>query len=277
MKIKKKPAPPAGRVLEELPVRKAGEGSMFRSFVFYGRSATGKTTVACSFPGTKLLLDIKDRGDDSVTKVQELDVMDIKSWDDLEMTYWWLLRNKTRYQCIILDTLSQLQQLAIRKVLEEKNKDPENAGQWGVMTMQEWGAVASLMKTWIINFRDLNANVVFIAQDRVFNVSDEGEENGLDPEVGPGLSPSIAKHLNAAVHVIGNTFIRSRTVKVKVKNPQKGKPKFIEKQRIEYCMRIGPNSTYITKMRKPKDILLPSVLVDPTYEALIAIIQGNPS
>lgn len=274
---KKMVAPAAGRVQpKELPVRNAGEGSGYRSFVFYGRSGTGKTTVAATFPGEKLLLDIKDSGDDSVVGVSNLKVMDVRTWDDLEMTYWWLLSNPGQYQCIILDTLSQLQQLAIRKVLEEKNKDPDNAGEWGVMTMKEWGAVSSLMKTWIINFRDLPMNVVFIAQDRTFNSNDDGDEDkGLDPEVGPGLSPSIAKHLNAAVHVIGNTFIRSRTVKVKVKNPQKGKPKTIDKQRIEFCMRLGPNDTYITKARKPKHILLPSVLVNPTYDALVAIIQGT--
>lgn len=274
MKKAKTKVPAAARELEELIVRKPG-GHRHRSFVFYGRSGTGKTTVAGTFPGKKLLLDIKDVGDDSLTGQDDIDVTDIKSWDDFEMTYWWIKRHPKRYQTIILDTMSQLQMLAIRKILEDKNKDPDRAGEWGVMTKQDWGAVASLMKMWIINLRDLPMDVVFIAQDRVFNVGEEDEAKGLDPEVGPGLSPAIAKHLNAAVHFIANTFIRRRLVKVKVKNPKKGQPPKKEVEKIEYCLRIGPNATYITKVRKARAILLPSIVVDPTYDKLMSIINGE--
>jgi phage nucleotide-binding protein len=273
-KKKANAVPAAARDIKELPVRKAG-GYTHRSFVFYGRAGTGKTTAFATFPGKKLLADIKDSGDDSIVGIDDLDVMDLKSWEDFEIMYWWLKRNPKKYDCLGMDTMSQLQQLAIRKVLEDKGKDPDRAGEWGVMTKQDWGTVASMMKSWIINLRDLPMNVVFIAQDRTFNVGEEDEANGLDPEVGPGLSPSIAKHLNAAVHVVANTFIRRRVVTVKVKKPEKGKPPKKEVEKIEYCMRIGPNPTYITKMRKPKAIKLPGVLVDPTYEKLMAIINGE--
>lgn len=243
--------------------------------MFYGRSGTGKTTVAGTFPGRKLLCDIKDVGDDSLVGVDEIDVTDIESWDDFEVMYWWVKRNPDRYSTLILDTMSQLQQLCIQKVLEDKGKDPNRAGEWGSMTKQDWGTVASLMKTWIINLRDLPMNVVFVAQDRTFNTGEEDEAQGLDPEVGPALSPSVVKVLNAAVHVVGNTFIRRRIVKVKRKKPEKGKPPYREEERIEFCMRVGPNQTYITKLRKPKAITLPSVVVDPTYDKLVAIIEGK--
>lgn len=272
--MKNRPASPATRDIEELPVRKPG-GHTHRSFVFYGRSGTGKTTVAATLPGKKLLLDIKDVGDDSLTGMADLDVMDVRVWDDFEIAYWFIKKHPKKYQGLILDTMSQLQQLAIRKILEDKGKDPDRAGEWGVMTKQDWGAVAGLMKTWIINVRDLPMNVAFVAQDRVFNVSEEDEAEGLDPEVGPGLSPATARHLNAAVHVIGNTFIRRRVVKVKLKNPPKGKSPFKEVEKIEYCMRIGPNPIYITKLRKAKSITPPSVVVDPTYDKLIGIIEGK--
>ena len=264
----------AARVLEELPVRSPG-GQHPRSWTFYGRAGTGKTTLFGTFPGEKLLLDVKDVGDDSLDGLTDIKVMDVKTWDDLEVVYWWIKRNPDRYSAVGIDTMSQLQQLAIQKILEVKGKDPDRAGDWGVMTKREWGDVASLMKTWIINFRDLPMEVVFIAQDRTFNTGEEDAAEGLDPEVGPGLSPSIAKCLNAAVHVIGNTFIRRRTVEVAVKNPQRGKPKTQQVDRIEYCLRLGPNPIYITKARKGKSITLPSLVVDPTYDKLIKIIEGE--
>lgn len=220
-------------------------------------------------------MDIKDSGDDSITGTDGLDVTDINSWDDFEMTYWWLKSNPTKYKTLVLDTMSQLQQLAIVKVLEDKKKDAERAGDWGVMTKREWGDVASLMKTWIINLRDLPMDVVFIAQDRTFNVGEEDAAEGLEPEVGPGLSPSIAKHLNAAVHVIGNTFVRRETTTKKVKQASTGKILTKETETIQYCLRVGPNPVYITKVRKPKHIIPPSVIVNPSYDALMAIIKGE--
>lgn len=281
MKAKKRPAtpvnPPASRKLpDELPTRAPG-GYLHRSFVFYGRSGTGKTTVSSTFPGPILHLDVKDSGDDSISDVDKVKVMDIKSWEDFEMAYWWLIAHPGKYKTIVIDTMSQLQQLAIRKVLEDKNKDADRAGDWGVMTKREWGDVAALMKAWIINVRDLPMQTVFIAQDRTFNVGEEDEAAGLEPEVGPGLSPSIAKALNAAVHFIANTFIRRRRVKIKNKDPKRkpGDPKFIEKEKIEFCCRIGPNAIYITKVRKPKHLTPPDVMVNPTYDAFMALMTGS--
>lgn len=250
-------------------------GRRHRSWVVYGRSGTGKTTFYGSFPGKKLLLDVKDVGDDSLAKVPDLKVMDVRSWDDFETAFWWLKRNPGRYDSLAIDTMSQLQGLAIRKVLDDKGKDGERAGEWGVMTKKEWGAVAELMKSWIIAVRDLPMETCFIAQDRAFNVSEEDETQGLDPEVGPALSPSIAKALNAAVHVVANTFIRRRVVRVKLKNPPKGKSPFVDKEKIEFCLRIGPNPVYITKARKAKAIQLPSVVVDPTHDQLMGILTGE--
>jgi hypothetical protein len=138
------------------------------------------------------------------------------------------------------------------------------------MAKQDWGTVASYLKTWITNFRDLPMETVFLAQDRTFNFDDEvGSNQDLTPEVGPRLSPSVSSHLCAAVSVIGNTFIRSRTVKKKIGSKSK------EVQRIEYCLRLGPNSVYITKMRKPKSVELPNEVINPTFDDLINLSEGE--
>ena len=67
----------------ELPVRDPGSKQKGRAWVFYGRAGSGKTTLAGSFPGPILVLDCKDDGDDSVSDVTGLKVMDITETQDL--------------------------------------------------------------------------------------------------------------------------------------------------------------------------------------------------
>lgn len=234
--------------------------------VIYGRSGTGKTTLASTMPGPVLLLDVRDRGTDSVSDVPDGKELSIDTWDDFEDTYWALTREHG-YKSVIIDTVSQLQDLAIKAITGNKSMKKE-AGEWGSMTKQDWGEVASLLKVWLIRFRDLPMDVAFIAQDRVFNV-DEDEDNGIAPEVGPRIMPSVASVLNAGVDIIVNTFTRE-DVRIKLVN---GKKK--EVKRIDFCARVGPSASYVTKIRKPRKIEIPPYLVDPTYDDLLSLIRGE--
>lgn len=260
---------------DELPVTPVAKLKKFRSFVLYGRSGTGKTTLASTFPGPLLLLDVKDEGTDSVSDVPDLDVMDVASLEDFERAYWWLKKHPKKYKTVIIDTVSQLQSIAVQEIAGDKAKGKKKAGDWGSMTKRDWADVAAVMKEWLVNYRDLSKlgiNVVFIAQDRVFNFNEEDDaidEGMLAPEVGPGLSPSIAKTLNAAVSMIGNTFIRTREVKKEVDG------KKVTRRKTEYCLRVGPSPVYITKVRKPREYEAPELIVNPDYDKIMDIIQGD--
>jgi DNA polymerase III delta prime subunit len=268
VKAKEKESP-AEKDNGELKVRPVNMIKRFRSWLFYGRSGTGKTTIAGSFPTPMLLFDVKDQGTDSVCDLEGVDVREVETWDDFEIAYWWLIKNPTKYKTIVIDTITQLQQVALERVLEDADKDPDKAGEWGVMTKREWGQVASMMKMWITNLRDLPLEVVFLAQDRLTETENDDPEFQLDPEMGPRLSPSIAAHINAEVQVVGNTFIRRKTKVKKVSGKRK------EVSRTQYCLRLGPNPVYVTKARKPKSIKLPQVVIDPSYDELVAILEGE--
>lgn len=237
----------------------------------YGKAGTGKTTLAGSFP-KPLLLDISERGSDSVRDVEGLKVIRVKDWETLELTYWYLRKNPKKFLSVIVDTMSYAQELAVKHVLEKKGKSVEDGkvGGWGTMTKKDWGEVASLVKPFITNMRDLDMNVVFIAHDKVFNAGDdEDSEEMIEPSVGPRLMPSAASVLNASVSLIGNTFIREKFI---TKGEGKNKK---EIRKVQYCLRVGPHSYYVTKVRKPKSRILEDVIVDPTYEDLVELIEGE--
>lgn len=239
----------------------------YHKVLLYGKSGTGKTTLACDFPGPKLLLDINDRGTDSVTDVKGLEVLPCEEWGDFEETYWFIKKNKSKYKSLIIDTVSMLQGMALTKVVGDSGREGRNGG---MLTKKDWGEAASLLNTWIMNIRDLPMHVIFLAQDRVSNAGGEDDDNDgqILPEVGPRLMPSVASTLNAAVSIIGNTFVRERVTKTKTADK-----KIVEKRKIEYCLRIGPHAYYTTKVRKPKSIEVPSFLVDPTYKELVANLE----
>lgn len=242
--------------------------------VIYGRSGTGKTTFSSSFPKPILFLDIKDDGLASVGDTKDCDYVRVEDWESFEELYWFLEKD-TKYKTVVIDTISQLQEMAMTAALDKKASKSaviQKKGDWGTMTRREWGDVAALMKTWLLNYRDLDKNVVFIAQDRTFNIDEDGGsvDQQLMPEVGPRLMPSVAAVLNAAVSIIGHTYIRINSKKVRNKEG-----KIYKKEIPEYCLRIGPNPVYTTKVRKPKDITVPNAIIDPTYASLMDTLKGE--
>lgn len=241
---------------------------------FYGDIGTGKTTLASTFPKPLLIIDCKEKGTDSISDVKGVDVFRPECWDDVEEIFWHV-KHSAKYKTVVIDTLGGLQYLATEQVMQDTNKKGE-VGHWGTMTQSMWLKVSTKMKNIILDIRDLDVNAVFTAHEKVFKV-DEDEELEEDapkiaPKVGPATMPSVKNTVLAAVNIIGCTYISEKYVKLKPK--KKGlRPR--EKRVVDYCLKIGPHGSYITKVRKPKVKVLPAVLVDPSYEDLLKLTKPS--
>lgn len=246
--------------------------------IFYGKAGTGKTTLLGTFPKV-LHLDIREEGQKVLKKVKGIKSASIEDWDDLVEMYWYLKKERHGFKTVGIDTAGQAQMLAVESVMK-KHKKKGKPGDWGTMTQKMWGEVATMCKELFLDFRDLKKigiNVVFIAHDRVFKAKDEEDEDDdtisrIAPHMGPALSPSIVSTLNAAVDLVGENFIGEELKVFKDKKTGKKSKKKI----TEYYLRIGPNSSYITKVRRPKTLeKLPDAICNPDYDKLIELMEGN--
>jgi hypothetical protein len=253
------------RPLRIIPVSKIEHP---RSWAIYGRSGSGKTTFAASFPKPILFLDVNDRGTRSIADVEGIDVAQITHWDQFEQARDMLLASNNKYQTAVIDTMTQAQLLAVNLILSRARKPAIVQVEWGSLTMQQWAAVGAQVKELITLWRNLPLEVCFIAQERAFNMdqdNDSGSEQ-LMPEVGAALSPQTAAHLNACVEVIANTFIKLH------RRTDEKKRKMI---RTTHAMRLGPHPVYTTKARKPIAIELPAEVDNPTHDIVVDIIEGR--
>jgi hypothetical protein len=221
-----------------------------------------------------LIIDIKDEGDESVCDEEDVDVVEPQTLEEFEAIYWLLKHNKKwrKYKTVVVDTLTQLQAMIVTEIAAQKSRakfrGKKSAGSWGTMTKQQWGEAADIMKTQIMNFRGLNQHTVFLAQQKMIDVDDSSEDDVEDimlPEVGPAMMKSVQGMACAASSFIGHTFIRSVVVKKKLR----------KKRIAEYCMRVGPNPVFITKTRKPRSIVMPDFVANPTYEVITNLIKGK--
>lgn len=258
----KKTKTKTGGEFEEIKSRiePISERDLYLAALFYGRSGTGKTALGSTFPKPLLLLDIREKGTDTIAKVPGIDVLQVNEWDDIEKTYWYLKSKQHEYKSVMIDQISQMQDVAMSEVRNEGGK-----GDGDLLSKKDWGQISGMMKTWLFNYRDLideKMHVIFIAQDRA-STNDDSVEDQIDPSIGARLMPSLASAVNGAVSCIGNTFIKEDYVGT-------------EKERVvKYCLRIGPHAYYATKIRRPIDFVAPEYIVNPTFEKITKIIRGE--
>lgn len=228
--------------------------------LFIGRAGSGKTTTLATFPKPILILDFREEGTDSISDLgDEVKVIKVEDADEIEQIYWYLKSGDHPFKTVAWENLGQAQRIFMIKSLEEEGKSPEGHANKGT-----WGNTSGKIQTWVMNYRELPMHFVMTSHPRITE-SEEDDETQLDPEVGPGVMPSVARMLTGAVDVIGQNFIRE------VVTRSEGKIK----RRVEYAMRLGPHAYYVTKIRKPKNKgITPEFIVDPEFETLIQIKQG---
>lgn len=244
------------------------------SILIYGLNGTGKTRLASTFPKPLLVADIREIGTASIKGVPGIKVNRIRKWEDIELLYWFFKTQnsklKTPFKTVVLDTITQLEQLAIRYVMNKEarefNIEIDSKSDMDMPKIRDYGNAASLLKAWLMRFRDLQEEgvyVVFNCQRKV-DGSDDADEDG-EHEIFPQLMKSIRSILGGAVTHIVYTEIRekSKTVKGQIINVP------------VYRIRTGPSPKVLTKFRVPVGQKPPAYIANPTFDKIVSVMEGK--
>lgn len=131
------------------------------NILVYGPSGNGKTR----FGGTvamvaKPLIASAESGLLSLRKLREelkvdFDYVDIKDFAELEEVYRYFKSPECRHDALVLDSLTEIQQVCMDSILKSENREKAQ--------MQDWGTLNIRMTKMIRSFRDLGIHFVVTA------------------------------------------------------------------------------------------------------------------
>lgn len=213
-----------------------------QNYLFYGHPGTGKTVLASTFPKPLLIIDVNDRGSNSVVGTKGVFVANVTNLEELYSVVESLEESHGKFKTVVVDTISQVQDLILSNILADE----------GETSQRVWGKVGGDTKELLGRIRELPLITVFLAQIR------ESKQAGAIVEAssslnGPQVLPSISKAVTSWAYLMGCTRIREST-----KNPDK----------LVHTLLIGADLDYVTKYRVPAGRKVPRELPNATYTLL---------
>lgn len=158
----------------------------------YGLSGVGKTSLAATIPGTKIILSAEA----GLLCLKDLDIpaIVIESPDDLDRAHTWLERDQQgkTFQTIVIDSVTEIAEQILDYELEH-SKDGRMA----------YGAMGQQMRRMVKSFRDFEGrNVIFIAQAEKQQQDDKGKVVLMTPSFpGQKLGNKVPYYFDACLYM----------------------------------------------------------------------------
>lgn len=162
------------------PINKAGTKVQRMSLLLWGASGVGKTTLACTAPGRKLLVLFDPDGDASIAERDDVDVVDLSQANNSIVEQFksdsnplGIAKVLEQYDTVIIDSLTNAQHMAVmHAVTIVKGATIERP------SLQGYGHRNALITQLVKNLLRLtakhNKHIVFIAHEASPQTNDEG-------------------------------------------------------------------------------------------------------
>lgn len=241
-----------GLLDEAVDIQELGQRNLW---VLYGKSNSGKTWVASTFPKPMLYLQIGDDGANTIARVEGVKALRVDTVQKLSDISRELLKDKT-YKTAVVDTFS----LLVNEWTSEKV-----TGKGKRMTQQLWGDLKNDQEDVIKTMYKIARRHIVVLTCHESTDSIEGMEDEITPDVRPSVSKGARTYLE------GMANYGIHTTKI-IKEVSKGNT---TKEVVKYAADIGPNPYYWTKLQIDPSIKVPARIINPTYEKFMEIINGG--
>lgn len=241
-----------GLLDEAVDIQELGQRNLW---VLYGKSNSGKTWVASTFPKPMLYLQIGDDGANTIARVEGVKALRVDTVQKLTDISRELLKDKT-YKTVVVDTFS----LLVNEWTSEKV-----TGKGKRMTQQLWGDLKNDQEDIIKTMYKIARRHIVVLTCHESTDSIEGMEDEITPDVRPSVSKGARTYLE------GMANYGIHTTKI-IKEVSKGNT---TKEVVKYAADIGPNPYYWTKLQIDPSIKVPARIINPTYEKFMEIINGG--
>lgn len=283
-KIKKRPTA-SGSIFDNLE-KLDTESEDFFKMLIYGRSGTGKTTLAGTFPGPLLWIvcsgGLKSGELKSLKDKKLLTKKDIyphyvkKSSEILEIAE--SQQETGRFKTIVVDHVTGMQDKILAEILDIEDIPAQKS--WGMASQQQYGQCSAQSKEMFKKLLNLDCNVLMLGQERNFHTDEDTHVDGINPYVSVALTPSLGGWLCPSVDYVIQTLIRPKMVEKRInlgigKKMKTRVTMTRDGNKVEYVARLAPHDVVTTKFRLPKGHELPEFMVDPTYDKIVALLSGG--
>lgn len=221
-------------------------------WVLYGKSNSGKTYVASTFPKPLLYLQIGDDGSNTIAHVEGISAISVSTVKELKDIAKELLKDK-KYETVVVDTFSLLVNEWTDQNVISKNKK---------MTQQLWGELKTETEEVIKAMHKIAKRHIVVL---TCHESTDAIE-GMEDEIAPDIRPSVSKGARTYLEGMANYGIHTTKI---TKEVTKGNS---TKEVVKYAADIGPNPYYWTKLQIDPSIKVPSRIINPTYDKFMEII-----
>jgi hypothetical protein len=245
----------------------------------YGASATGKTTLASTFPKPILILGAED-GTSSISDVDGVEIARLhKSVDFRHLIR--LVGKSGAYQTLVLDSATSLMSICLAEIMR-MDEIPTQLS-WGFASQDDYGQAGLQVKEIMRDMTRLadsgHCHAVVLGQERSFGKGSGSGDDVMDPKVMMALGKSAAAWANAEFDYILRMYVRPKTEEVlteyEVNGRKKQKWETRETGDFEHVAMSKKNDRYVVKFRIPIGRFLPDAIPDPTYDKIRSVIDGT--
>lgn len=247
-------------------IQKPSSQKRMPQILVYARNKKGKSTFCASAPDV-LIID-PENGTDHLKKADP-SVWKVSRWEDFDEIDRYLRGTKHPFKWVSVDGLSRIHNMAIRFVMaQQEERDLDRIP--GFVQLKDYGKANELLKGLMLNFQSLGIGVIYTAQERMFSVENQAEEDEEAEESDMMFVPDLSKGAKSAVlamvDVIGRLYTVRATKTVRLRG---GDTK--EKEYVQRRLWVGVHPRYDTGFRS--DYELPDFITDPTVPRLVEYLN----